>query len=209
MKRSPRLLVAMRAIVDGDRAAFARLLAEAPDLAVAALDRGASRTETAPYFFETIRHYAYAGDTALHLAAASHRPPLVRTLLSRGADVRAKNRRGDEPLHYAVDGGPGNPAWDPAAQVTTIERLLAAGADPNAADKSGTTPLHRAIRNRCADAVRALLAGGADPKRDNGRGSTPIQLAKLTTGKSGSGSSEAKAQQAEIVRLLARTPARP
>ena len=107
-----------------------------------------------------------------------------------------------EPLHYAVDGGPGHPAWDPAAQVATVERLLAAGADPNAADKTGATPLHRAVRNRCADAVRALLDGGADRERDNGRGAKPLQLAKLTTGKSGSGSSEAKAQQAEILRML-------
>jgi ankyrin repeat protein len=64
------------------------------------------------------------------------------------------------------------------------------------------TPLHRAVRTRCATAVRALLDCGADARRQNGSGSTPIRLATLHTGRGGSGSAEAKAQQAEIVRLL-------
>jgi hypothetical protein len=67
----------------------------------------------------------------------------------------------------------------------------------------GTTPLHRAVRNRCAAAVKELLERGADPRRKNGSGSTPAQLAKLTTGKGGSGAPEAKVQQAEILRMLA------
>jgi len=80
--------------------------------------------------------------------------------------------------------------------------LLEAGADPNAVDKGGVTPLHRAIRNRCASAVRALIEAGADVRRPNGSGSTPIQLAHWTTGRNGSGSSIAKAEQKVIVRLL-------
>jgi ankyrin repeat protein len=80
--------------------------------------------------------------------------------------------------------------------------LLDAGADPNAVDKGGTTPLHRAVRNRCAAAVAALLDGGADRHADNGRGSTPAKLAAQTSGRGGSGSPEAKAQQHEILRLL-------
>jgi hypothetical protein len=39
-------------------------------------------------------------------------------------------------------------------------------------------------------------------RRNNG-GSTPLKLARLTTGRGGSGSVEAKAQQQEILRLLA------
>jgi ankyrin repeat protein len=96
--------------------------------------------------FDAIKHYVYAGDTALHVAAAAYRYAIVRSLLAAGANVHAKNRRGAEPLHYVVDGGPRNPAWDPAAQVETIEQLLAAGANPNATDKGGVT----AVRNRCA-----------------------------------------------------------
>jgi ankyrin repeat protein len=64
------------------------------------------------------------------------------------------------------------------------------------------TPLHRAVRNRCAAAVGALLEGGADAGRKNKSGSTPLQLALLSTGRGGAGTAAAKAQQAEIIRLL-------
>ena len=83
-----------------------------------------------------------------------------------------------------------------------MSSLVALGADPDALDKNGTAPLHRAVRNRCAAAVEALLGVGADPRAANGKGSTPIQLAHWTTGRGGSGSPGARAEQAEIVRLL-------
>jgi hypothetical protein len=66
----------------------------------------------------------------------------------------------------------------------------------------GVTPLHRAVRTRSAAAVAALLEHGADARRKNKNGSTPMLLATQTTGRGGSGSPEAKAQQGEIVRLL-------
>ncbi len=181
---------------------FDSLLAANPELATARVKAGATRAQAKDYFFEEISHYVYAGDTALHLAAAAHSPDFVEVLVAAGSDVSTVNRRGAQPLHYAVDGGPNGPHWDPVAQADTIGHLLDAGADPNAGDKGGTTPLHRAIRNRSAAAVEVLLARGADALRPNGRGSTPWQLANWTTGKGGSGSAAAKAQQAEILRLL-------
>ena len=63
-------------------------------------------------------------------------------------------------------------------------------------------PLHIAARTRCAAAVAALLAGGAHATRTNKNGSTPMFLATHTTGRGGTGSAEAKAEQAEIVRCL-------
>src|SRR5205814_1829037 len=114
----------------------------------------------------------------------------------------AMNRRGAQPLHYAADGIPGSDAWRPAAQAAVVAALIAAGADPNATDKSGVAPLHRAVRTRCSAAVRALLEGGADPRRTNKSGSTPIKLATQPTGRGGSGSADAKEQQALIVQLL-------
>jgi Ankyrin repeats (many copies) len=76
------------------------------------------------------------------------------------------------------------------------------GADPNAADRNGTTPVQRAVRNRCAAAVKALLDAGADPHASNRSGSTAWQLARWTTGRGGSGSAEARAQQQELLELL-------
>lgn len=191
----------MDAITSGDCETATRLLAESPRLAV---ERAALRASRCPSgdFFDQIKHYIYEGDTALHMAAAAFQTLVVERLISLGADVRAKNRRGAEPLHYAVDGGPGTPAWNPNEQVKIVSMLLGAGANPNAIDKSGVAPLHRAVRNRCAGAVRALIEGGADPQRRNKSGSTPLLLATLTTGKSGSGSPGAKEQQQEILFIL-------
>ena len=59
-----------------------------------------------------------------------------------------------------------------------------------------------AVRTRCAAAVKALLEGGADPRRKNNSGSTPMLLATQNTGRGGSGSRGAKAQQELIVQLL-------
>jgi hypothetical protein len=58
-------------------------------------------------------------------------------LIKAGANVRAKNRRGSEPLHAAAFGSPGSPRWDPAAQAATIASLIKAGADPNAQNMDG------------------------------------------------------------------------
>jgi len=96
----------------------------------------------------------------------------------------------------------GSRAWNPDAQAATVACLIEAGADPNALDKNGVTPLHRAVRTRCAAAVKVLLEGGADPRRKNKNGSTPMLLATQNTGRGGSGSREAKAQQERIVGLL-------
>jgi hypothetical protein len=197
------------AVAARDRKAVARLLAKSPALAHRTVAVGATRAQPDSYFFESIEHYAYAGDTPLHLAAAAHAAEIAADLLSLGVDVRAKNRRGAEPLHYAVDGVPGSRRWNPAAQSSVIRRLLAAGADPDAADKSGVSPLHRAVRTRCAAAVEALLAGGASPRRKNGSGSTPLHLAVQSTGRGGAGDAAARAEQALIIELLLRHGARP
>jgi Ankyrin repeats (many copies) len=196
------LMSLMRVIAARDAATASRLLGASPGLASQRVEVGATREEARTYFLDEIGHYVYAGDSALHIAAAAYQHAIARKLIAMGADVRARNRRGAEPLHYAADGAPGARSWDPDAQAATIAALIRAGADPNAADKSGVMPLHRAVRTRCAAAVRELLDGGADPLARNGNGSTPMDLAMRNTGRGGSGSAEAKAQQAEIVRLL-------
>ena len=188
--------------VSGDSGTAIRLLDASPQLAKECAAQGATRQAPKQDFFNQICHYLYQGDTALHMAAAAYQPLVVEKLITIGADVRARNRRGAEPLHYAVDGGPGLLAWNSRAQSQIIAMLISAGADPNAVDKSGVAPLHRAVRNRCAAAVRALIDGGADPRAPNKSGSTPMLLATQNTGRGGSGSSEAKAQQQEILRLL-------
>ena len=192
----------VRTVARGDRASVSRLLADRPGLASAHVDVGATRQNATEYFLDEIGHYIYAGDTALHIGAAAFEPGIVRELANAGALVAAVNRRGAQPLHYAVDGVPGSASWSPLAQQETVSSLIELGADPNAIDKNGSTPLHRAVRNRCATAVKALLEGGADPRATNKSGSSAMQLATWTTGRGGSGSAAARAQQEEIIRLL-------
>ena len=192
----------MQAISAGeDRVAF-QLLDATPDLAVARLVVGATRAMAAEFFLADCGAYMYAGHTALHVASAACNREFSRRLVGAGAEVQAKNRRGAEPLHEAVNGGPGSHGGDPARQAAMIVYLIDAGADPDAVAAGGVTPLHRAVRNRCANAVRTLLDAGADPNRPNNNGSTAIMLASWTTGRGGSGSPEAKAEQDKILSIL-------
>jgi ankyrin repeat protein len=186
------------AILDDDRARVRELLKKHPQLAVEAVEPDA-RLEMG------IAHWIYAGDTALHAAAAGYRVEIAKMLLDAGADPNAvKNHRRSSPLHYASDGSLENPSWDPKRQVATIGLLLKAGADIHAPDKNGATPLHRAVRTRCAAAVEALLDAGADATLRNKPGSTPFHLAVQNTGRGGSGTEKAKAAQQQIIQAFLR-----
>ena len=188
----------VRAIVAGDSERALRLVTASPALVQARAVIGASRDASVQYFFEQIKHYLYAGDTALHMAAAGYKHTIARALIEKGADCSAKNRRGAEALHYASDSN----TWNPIAQAATIDCLIRGGANPNAIDKSGVAPLHRAVRTRCAAAVQALLLGGAEPRRANKSASTPLHLAVQNTGRGGSGTPRAVDQQKQIILLL-------
>jgi hypothetical protein len=196
------LLTVLRAIASRDRSSTSRLLAESPLLAQQALVVGATRQAAKTYFLDSISHYVYAGDTPLHVAAAAYQPAIAEKLISMGANVSARNRRGAEPLHYAADGSPGSDRWDPEAQYAVVELLIKTGANPNAKDKSGVAPLHRAVRTRSTAAVRALLANGADARQKNKSGSTPMDLAVQNTGRGGSGTAASREEQKTIIEML-------
>ena len=192
------LVALLRAVGSGEHGVAARILQEAPQLAVARVQRSDE------FFVAECHAQVYAGDTALHGAAFAYDTAIARTLVEIGADVRAQNRRRAEPLHAAAIGVPGSSNWDPERQRAVISYLTEIGADPNARAAGGVTPLHRAVRNRCSAAVAALLDAGADPQLTNDGGSTALDLALSTTGRGASGSIEAKAEQRIIVELLER-----
>jgi hypothetical protein len=203
--RDPRFTALVQAVIDGDVGVASRLLTACPDFATRSFAVGATRGSSTEFFYESIAHYCYRGDTALHMACAAFQLSTARLLVRKGAALGAKNRRGAEPLHYAADAN----RWHPSAQSATITYLLSVGADVNARDANGATPLHRAVRTRSAIAVRALLAGGADVRSENKNGSTPFDLATRTTGRGGSGSPLARQQQTEIVTALLEAGAHP
>src|SRR3981081_2193495 len=99
--KDPRLWRLLRAIATGDREKASRLLAASPRLALDASPIGATRSSSTSYYFKEIEHYIYAGDTALQVAAAAYRTDIAKELVDHSADVRARNRRGKEPIHYA------------------------------------------------------------------------------------------------------------
>jgi hypothetical protein len=192
--RQPEMMESLlSAILDDDRSKVEELLKSDPALATGAVSE--------PRLYESgIFHWLYAGDTALHLAAAGYRIEIARILLAAGADPNAAgNHRRSGPLHYSADGYISGPAWEAQRQVKMIQCLLHAGARIDAQDKNGATPLHRAVRTRCAAAVQSLLESGCDPAVRNRPGSTPFHLAVQTTGRGGSGAEEAKAAQRTII----------
>jgi hypothetical protein len=186
----------LEAILGDDRARAKALLEKDRTLAQRSIQPGGR-------FESTIAHWMYAGDTALHVAAAGYRVEIARMLLATGADPgSAKNHRSSQPLHYASDGFLESASWDASRQVRTIEFLLKAGSDIHARDKNGATPLHRAVRTRCAAAVVCLLNAGGDPTLLNKPGSTPFHLAVQNTGRGGSGAEKAKKAQREIIQAF-------
>jgi ankyrin repeat protein len=74
---------------------------------------------------------------------------MINLLVSNGADVNSRGRRGKTPLYVAVDKG----------QAELVTALLAAGADPLLLkDKSNKPLIHIAAKEGHLDIVRALLA---------------------------------------------------
>src|SRR5947208_13675678 len=113
----------LMAIVNDDLGTAKRLLQRDGALATRLIEK--------PKLYQAkIFTWIYAGDTALHLAAAGYRVEIVRLLIAAGADPNAaKNMRKSGPLHYAADGFITGPVWDEKTQVATIRELLRSGAD--------------------------------------------------------------------------------
>lgn len=182
------------AIVAGDSAFVERTLKRQPE--------AVTWKVTADRLVESIPHWLYVGDTALHAAAAVLNEGIVDRLLASGASPRAVNRRGATPLHYVCDLRPRSEGvWSPQSQARIIGVLIAAGAAVDWPDKGGATALHRAVRARGVVAVRELLRHGANVTAAlRAGGSTPLHLA--LTGSGASATANTQDEQLEIVREL-------
>jgi ankyrin repeat protein len=77
---------------------------------------------------------------------------VVQLLLQRGADVHARDERGEQPLWHAHT-------------LPVVKLLLAAGADATAVDGArGSSVLHSQAKcGTCAGVICMLLKAGADP----------------------------------------------
>ena len=106
--------------------------------------------------------------TPLHFAAGYNRVGVVEFLLSKVADVHAKDKGGLVPLHNACSYG----------HYEVTELLVKHGASVNVSDLWKFTPLHEAAAKGKYEIVRLLLRHGADPSKKNRDGHTPIDLVK-------------------------------
>ena len=107
---------------------------------------------------------------ALFEAAESGTASEVKAALAAGADVGARDKYTNTPLHIAAAYN-SNPA--------AIEVLIAAGADPGARDEFYATPLHGAGRSKSNPSViEALIEADADVGAHDEFGMTPFDYAK-------------------------------
>jgi len=105
---------------------------------------------------------------AAQFAATTGRTDAVELLLEAGANINAKNDKGQTALHVAVDSADGD----------IVELLLSKGADINAKDdESGFTALHHAAKSGNKDTAEMLIAKGADINAKDKQGHTPLYFA--------------------------------
>ena len=90
------------------------------------------------------------GDTPLNSAAGNGHKEIVELLISKGADVNAKNAV-NKPLHMAAERG----------HKEIVELLIAEGADVNAKENFGPTALDWAIRRTHTETATLLRKHGA------------------------------------------------
>jgi len=118
-----------------------------------------------------------ARSTALYFAAGSpeyyRQPmlPVVRAMVERGADVKARCIGGFTALHSACERG----------SPDVVAYLISKGADANAKDDSGITPMHMAAgredlsvdREDQMTIIRFLVTHGAELNAVDDHGETP------------------------------------
>jgi ankyrin repeat protein len=108
-----------------------------------------------------------AFDRALHFAAHSKEPGVVRLLLDRGARIDARDKWMATPLFFAA--GQGN--------LEAVRLLAARGANLELADSAGYTPLLWAIERNQFETVRALIDLGASLRARTTIGKGPLRVA--------------------------------
>merc|ERR1719508_548978 len=107
-------------------------------------------------------------DTALTLACAGGHEELVSLLLSRGADIEHRDKKGFTPLILAATAG----------HDKVVEILLNHGADIEAqSERTKDTPLSLACSGGRYEVVEILLSRGANKEHRNVSDYTPLSLA--------------------------------
>ncbi|CAI8045011.1 E3 ubiquitin-protein ligase MIB1 [Geodia barretti] len=149
------------------------------------------------------------GDRAVHHASFGDEPEVVDLLSSNSADLNARNKRRQTPLHVAVNKGHLGvirvllqhtvPCQSRRGNIGALRHILPrlpalCGVDDQKDD--GFTSLHLSALNNHLEASQALLQAGANPNIQNVNLQTPLHLA-------------VERRNIQIVRLLVEEGANP
>jgi ankyrin repeat protein len=107
------------------------------------------------------------GSTALEWAVQRDDAKMVDTLIRAGANVRAVNAFGVQPVAIAAEKG----------NAEVLRLLLSAGADPDAGLSAGETALMTAARTGTVAPIQLLLEQGAKVDARDARGQTALMWA--------------------------------
>eukprot|EP00210_Caulerpa_lentillifera_P006929 g6625.t1 len=105
--------------------------------------------------------------TLLHYVVLLNDERTTANLISKGADINAKNHKGETPVILATEHN----------CIESLIALLEAGADPNIKTNIGEFPLNKAVNEGQVEAVMALLSHGADRTITAKLGRSPIDFA--------------------------------
>merc|ERR1712232_1376260 len=92
----------------------------------------------------------------------------VEALCKARANVHARSKDGETPLHVATEG---------FEQAGACQALLTFGANPMAPDVDGESPLHVAAKRGSCEACHVLVHGSAEVNALDHAGRTPLDLA--------------------------------
>ncbi|XP_064605463.1 E3 ubiquitin-protein ligase MIB1-like [Liolophura sinensis] len=109
------------------------------------------------------------GDRAVHHAAFGDEPAVIELLHRGGADLNARNKRRQTPLHIGVNKG----------HISVVKTLLGLSCHPSLQDSEGDTPLHDAISKKRDDMLALLLEHQADITVTNNNGFNALHHAAL------------------------------
>ena len=93
----------------------------------------------------------------------------MKLMMSHGADISAKNKHRQTPLHTVANGSKDCPEL--------CEILLKHHAEINAVDKDGNQPLHFACKQTHTKIVKLMMSHGADISAENKHRQTPLHTA--------------------------------
>jgi len=122
---------------------------------------------------ELLQSKTKEGKSPLHMATGWKRTEIVKFLLSKKADVKARNNNGGTPLHVAASQNSPNCAI----------LIIAAGASPNikvvnpGSPMNGATPMHWSAFKNTPKVAKVLLDKGANINAKTQFGGTPLHFA--------------------------------